>query len=87
MTAAGRAVFDGFQAFLLHSFVDKSVENVDNSLKNYYDSELCNFDFKEKQFEIYSSSAIFRNDYPLMPARSFRKKLVKSKTVTKIYDL
>ena len=23
-------------------FVDKTVENVDNSLKNYYDSELCN---------------------------------------------
>ena len=53
------AVFAGLAGFLHHAFVDNSVENVDNSLKNNYVSLLCNSVAKEQQFEKCISSAIF----------------------------
>ena len=54
------AVFAGLAGFLQHVFVDNSVENVDNSLKNNYVYLLCNSVAKEQQFEKCISSAIFR---------------------------
>ena len=44
-------------------FVDKTVENVDNSLKNYYDSELCNSCSYLHGFENLTCLAVFRNDF------------------------
>jgi hypothetical protein len=55
--------FDEAAGFSCPGFVDKTVENVDNSLKNYYDSELCNSCLSRYEFGNLTCLAVFRNDF------------------------